>query len=138
MARIEMTSTEIQRDWSRVQKHIDDGDEVIVFRYSRAVAIITAYQEDTMNDTYIPDDLEDAPEFFTTADYAKNSIRMAIEGGGAADADDYDVDAIFDEAYEYQVDTDDQGRELLNTAGFVQVVSVEEFWEIVERHARTA
>jgi hypothetical protein len=78
MARIEMSSTEIQRDWPRVQSHLDNGDEIVVVRYSHPIALIAAYPEDTMTDTYIPADLEDAPEFFTTADDAKNSIRMAI------------------------------------------------------------
>jgi hypothetical protein len=36
------------------------------------------------------------------------------------------------------VDANDAGQELLNTAGFKQVVSVDEFWEIVARHDRSA
>lgn len=50
-------------------------------------------------------------------------------------ADSYNIDAIFDEAYDYLVDTDWRGNELLNTAGFEQTVSDDEFWAIAERHA---
>jgi hypothetical protein len=49
----------------------------------------------------------------------------------------YNAEAIAREAYSYRVDTDEQGRELLNTAGFEQVVDDEEFWQIVERHEIT-
>lgn len=49
-------------------------------------------------------------------------------------AADYDVDAIFQEAFDYRTDTDDNGNVLLNTAGFEQVVDVEGFWEIAEAH----
>lgn len=48
-------------------------------------------------------------------------------------ADDYDIDAIAAEVYEYQVDHDAQGNELLNTAGFAQKVTTDEFWRIVRR-----
>jgi hypothetical protein len=48
---------------------------------------------------------------------------------------DYNVEAIFVDAFEYRVDTNDKGQELLNTAGFEQTVSDDEFWTIVERHA---
>jgi len=48
----------------------------------------------------------------------------------------YNVDAIFAETFEYRVDKDADGNELLNTAGFEQVVDVEQFWEIVKKHAR--
>jgi hypothetical protein len=49
-------------------------------------------------------------------------------------AADYDIDAIADETFAYEVDEDGDGNELLNTAGFVQAVSEERFWEIVEAH----
>lgn len=48
----------------------------------------------------------------------------------------YDVDAIFAETFEYRVDKDADGNELLNTAGFEQVVDEQEFWKIAEKHAR--
>jgi len=50
----------------------------------------------------------------------------------------YDIDAIFDEAYKYKVDIDNEGREMSNSAGFEQIVDTDEFWEIVARHDRTA
>lgn len=53
-------------------------------------------------------------------------------------SNDYDTDAIADEILVYRVDTDDQGNELLNTAGFEQGVSDEEFWAIAERHDLSA
>ena len=136
--RIERLSSEVRTQFRQVLADVASGKEIVVIHYNRPVALITRYQEDTVDEIYIPERQEDARDFHTTADDAKNAIRVAIEGGGAADADDYDIDAIFDEAYEYEVDTNDQGQELLNTAGFVQVVTVDEFWEIVGRHDRTA
>ena len=53
-------------------------------------------------------------------------------------ADDYDVNAIIDEAYAYRVDEDERGNELLGTAGFEQIVTDEEFWAIAEKHDRAA
>lgn len=53
----------------------------------------------------------------------------------AVNDDSYDVDAIFNEAFAYRVDTDGHGNELLNTAGFEQTVDTDEFWAIVEKHA---
>lgn len=49
---------------------------------------------------------------------------------------EYDMEAIADAAYVYKVDTDKDGNELLNTAGFEQCVSEARFWRIVERHAK--
>jgi len=48
----------------------------------------------------------------------------------------FDVDAIFAATFEYRVDKDADGNELLNTAGFEQVVSEERFWELTQEHAR--
>jgi len=50
--------------------------------------------------------------------------------------DDYDLEAIAREAFEFRTDCDDRGNLLLDTQGFEQIVSEEEFWEIVERHAK--
>src|ERR1044071_2487785 len=60
----------------------------------------------------------------------------AIEQGilPSLDGDNYDAQAIADEVYTWKVDRDEDGNELLNTAGFEQSVSTEEFWKIVERH----
>ena len=49
-------------------------------------------------------------------------------------ADDYDLDAIIDETYAYRVDEDENGNQLLGTAGFEQIVTDEEFWAIAGRH----
>ncbi len=46
----------------------------------------------------------------------------------------FDLDAIFDEAYEWKIDHDEHGNELLDTAGFESVVSEDKFWEIAARH----
>lgn len=51
--------------------------------------------------------------------------------------DDYDVETIAREAFAYRVDTNEQGDELLNTAGFEQVVDVEEFWRIAAKYDRS-
>jgi len=68
----------------------------------------------------------------------RDAIEQAILPALDTHADDYDVDAIFREAFEYRVDTDKDGNELLNTAGFEQVVTDEEFWVIAAKHDKTA
>lgn len=68
----------------------------------------------------------------------RDAIEQAIIPALGDHGDDYDTDAICREAFEYRVDTDGAGRELLNTAGFEQAVSDDEFWAIVERHDKTA
>lgn len=62
---------------------------------------------------------------FTTANDAKAAIVDAIEAGDAQ-AGDYDVDAIFDATYEWDV----AGQR------FVQTAEVAEFWAAVEANAR--
>lgn len=69
---------------------------------------------------------------YTTADDAKNAIREAL----GTEADGHDVDAIFDATHTYMVDRDDDGNELLNTAGFEQTVDDETFWQIVAENAK--
>ena len=72
--------------------------------------------------------------YATISDVIDQAVVPALgEHGG-----DYDVEAIAREAYTYVVDTDDDGNELLNTAGFEQSVSDDEFWTIVEKHDTTA
>lgn len=51
---------------------------------------------------------------------------------------DFDVEAISYETASYVVDHDDADNELLNTAGFEQVVAEDEFWAIAQRHDKTA
>jgi hypothetical protein len=72
---------------------------------------------------------------YATKPQAIEALIVTALGDFAAD---YDIDAIADETLAYTVDTDDQGNELLNTAGFEQTVSDEEFWAIVETHDTSA
>jgi hypothetical protein len=68
--------------------------------------------------------------YVTSRDAIEQAIIPALDG------DEYDIDAIFREAFRYRVDTDGHGNELLNTAGFEQIVDDAEFWQIVEHNAR--
>lgn len=70
--------------------------------------------------------------YASKSDAVDQDILPALGEHGHA----YDVDGIFAEAFTYRVDTDSQGRELLNSAGFEQTVDVDEFWKIAERHER--
>lgn len=67
---------------------------------------------------------------FTTAADAIAEISAAINAG-EADASDYDLDAILDQAFAY-----DHAPGHLHDAGFVQVVPEDRFWEIVAANAR--
>jgi len=68
--------------------------------------------------------------FTTITDVIRDAIAPAL----GEYADEYDLEAIAHEAYEYRVDTDKFGRGLANTAGFESVVDADEFWEIVQKH----
>jgi hypothetical protein len=68
----------------------------------------------------------------------QDAIEQAILPALGEHADDYDTDAIFDATFEHKVDRDGDGNEHLNTAGFEQIVTDEEFWRVVEQHDRTA
>lgn len=68
----------------------------------------------------------------------RDVIDQAIIPALGDDANDYDVEAIAAETFGYEVNEDEHGNQLLNTAGFVQVVSEERFWEIVELHDMSA
>ncbi len=85
--------------------------------------------------TVIPPEERTRPVRYTTR---PDAIEQAILPALGDHADDYDVDAICQETFDYRVDTDQHGNELLNTAGFEQTVTDDEFWEIVARHDRTA
>jgi hypothetical protein len=50
-------------------------------------------------------------------------------------AADHDVEAIARATFEWTIDRDEQGNELLNTGRFEQTVTSDEFWAIVERTA---
>lgn len=64
----------------------------------------------------------------------RQDIIDSIAGSFGDFADDYDIDAIIDEAYAYRVDEDENGNELITTAGFQKIVTDKEFWEIAARH----
>lgn len=68
----------------------------------------------------------------TKADAAASVIEALGEHATA-----HDVDAIVAEAFEYRVDRDEDGRELLDTAGYEQTADEGEFWEIVRKHQTT-
>jgi len=74
---------------------------------------------------------------FTTAQDVQDDIVAAIESNGrdVARAEDFDLDAIAAEAYEYRHVYDEQGSELVQASGYVQCVDTDEFWTIVARHA---
>jgi hypothetical protein len=63
-----------------------------------------------------------------------DAIEQAIIPALGEYADDFDIEAIAGDTFAYQVDTDADGNELLNTAGFEQIVDDAEFWTIAERH----
>lgn len=65
---------------------------------------------------------------FATIDDVINHLADALDGT------EYDLDAIARATHEWTVDTDDQGRERLDTAGFQRSVSDAEMWAIAEQH----
>jgi hypothetical protein len=65
-------------------------------------------------------------------------IDQAVAPALGEYADDYDLEAIAREAFDYKVDTDADGNELLDTAGFEQVVDKAGFWAIAEKYDTTA
>lgn len=73
---------------------------------------------------------------YTTADEAKGAIVEAIEANGTAKGDEYDIEGIFNDAYQYIVPTDEEGNEHVDQAGFEQVVDDEGFWRLVQVHAK--
>lgn len=56
---------------------------------------------------------------------AKSQITRAIEGTGVATSDEYDLDAILREAFEFTM-----------PHGFVQTVDDIGFWEVVARNEK--
>jgi len=63
---------------------------------------------------------------YTTADDAIEQIIDAIEAGGNARAEEYDLDAILRQAYEYSPEL----------GGFVLLVDHDAFWTIVAEAER--
>lgn len=86
----------------------------------------------TNTDDYFPADEEPAgPRYTTRRDAIEQAIMPALAEG------DYDYESICYAAFNWAIDVDDQGRELLNTGGFEQTVTDDEFWEIVAQHEIT-
>lgn len=75
--------------------------------------------------------------FSTLADAIEQAVKPAI-GTEYVDAEAFDLQAIAEGTYAYRVDRDAEGNELLGTAGFEQAVSGEQFWELVEKHEKSA
>lgn len=63
---------------------------------------------------------------FTTRTEAMAAVAEAIEAGGAARADEYDLDAIIDDTHRFDEPTQ----------RYVPAVDPDGFWAAVERHAR--
>lgn len=73
------------------------------------------------------------PKRYTTLDDVKrNAIIPTLDK-----ADEYDVDAIADATYAWRVDLDADGNEVLNTAGFEQVVDTDAYWAAVQRYVHS-
>jgi len=76
---------------------------------------------------------DEQPRRYTTLrDAIEQEILPALDN-----PDNYDVEAIAAKAFDYRVDHDADGKELLNTAGFEQIVSTEEFWALVQEHDKS-
>ncbi|MCX7445805.1 hypothetical protein OS125_11235 [Corynebacterium sp. P7003] len=70
-------------------------------------------------------------EIFTDMNAVHADIIAAIEATGIASADEYNIDAIARECYEY-----DPAHGHIQDAGFICTADVDEFWASVERHAK--
>jgi hypothetical protein len=74
------------------------------------------------------DDAPAAPRYATRQDAIEQAIMPALEIGK------YDYEAICYAAFEWRIDINDAGQELLNSGGFEQTVSADEFFEIAAKH----
>ena len=84
--------------------------------------------------TLDPADGEEETKFprCVTAEDAKEQIRRALEGS----VGEYDIDAIFDEVFDYDDGYDEETNACcLNSAGYYDTTSdPEEFWQIAFNH----
>lgn len=71
------------------------------------------------------------PRYTTITDLEYQQVRPAL----GEFVEEYDTEAIAHEIATYIVETDEDGNELLNTAGLEVTVSDPEFWEICQKHA---
>lgn len=67
---------------------------------------------------------------YTTAEDAIDQEILPVLDGES----EYDVRGIFHEAFDWKIEINERGQELLDSGGFEQVVSNEEFAEIVEKY----
>ncbi len=68
------------------------------------------------------------PRYATRQDAIDFAIAPALTEGT------YDLEAICPEAFEWRIDTNAAGQELLTTGGFEQTVTDDQFWVIVARN----
>ncbi len=66
--------------------------------------------------------------YTTNRDAIEQAIAPALDHGN------YDLDAIFAETFTWAIDRDEHGNELLNTGGFEQTATDDEFWAVVAKH----
>ena len=68
-------------------------------------------------------------EIFTDMNAVRDDIITAIESTGVASADEYNINAIASECYEY-----DPALGHIQDAGFICIADTDEFWASVERN----
>lgn len=66
--------------------------------------------------------------YATRKDAIEQAIAPALQPGH------YDLEAICTLTFDWRIDTDGQGNELLNTGGFEQVITEAEFWAAIADH----
>ncbi len=66
--------------------------------------------------------------YTTRQDAIEQAIAPALAEGR------FDLEAICYEAFEWRIDVNAAGQERIDTGGFEQAVSEDEFWSIVQRH----
>lgn len=105
MTRIEMSSTEIQRDLTRALNHIENGDEIAVVRWSRRVALITAYPDDEPASTTLAE-LADSLDttIYVLMEFAPDDVTRNMTGGTEIPAD---VENMIREAWANSPGSDD-------------------------------
>ena len=69
--------------------------------------------------------------YTTRQDAIDQAIAPALDHGN------YDLEAICYETFEWKIEINDAGQELLNTGGFEQVVTDEGFWAIADKYDKT-
>lgn len=119
------------------------GEAFLITRYGRPEAVLAplasgTYTYDLQGDTVntgawrTENATDETPRRYASmSDVIEQEIRPAL----GEYADDFDVEAIARATFVWRIDTDDQGRQLLNSAGFEMSCADEAaFWGVVERH----